>query len=399
MKKQISLILFSSLLVCFHIPAFAEEEYVDISDFYNFASYGIEGEPAEVIETNEFVFVITRDEDVRVKHIIQGGVWAQDTPKLIKTLPGEHSNLEVWDEDKDYLSKGFVGQTFEESEYVILGQKTFERIDVLVEYDLKNFLEFKDGIWKKEISFPQDVQLLFDDEIDLVFINSRPVDLADANGIRCIGCDAVLEFLDKSEREIKKVDRDETKLDEIANTGQEFSLEFYSNDEINNLNYIHEVNYLGFNINNDQLVSIKIPLDMLLTPYYVYLTDKDTTRDFIIDADQIRKTEYSQTETHANLSFRAQNEGVIHIVGSSEMEHQKFLSKLTAREPIPEFTQSEENIQPKEDDSMLNTAKLYEEWDQTSPTPSNNEDNTFIYVIIGIIAVVIIGVIIKLKKN
>ena len=81
MKKQISLILFSSLLVCFHIPAFAEEEYVDISDFYNFASYGIEGEPAEVIETNEFVFVITRDEDVRVKHIIQGGVWAQDTPK------------------------------------------------------------------------------------------------------------------------------------------------------------------------------------------------------------------------------------------------------------------------------------------------------------------------------
>ena len=399
MKKQFSIILFSSLLFCFHIPAFADEEYIDISDFYDFAIRSAPIAPAEVIETNEFVFVITKDADVRVKHVITQGTWAADTPKLVKTLPGEHSSLEVWDEDEDYLRPmGFVGQTFEESEYVIVGQKPSLRYDLLVEYDLKNFLEFKDGMWKKEISLPQDVILLFDDEIDLVFINSRPIDLTTAKGINCFGCNAVVEFFDGAKPEIKKVQIDETKIEELTNAGQEFSLEFFSDGEINNLNYLHELDYLAFNVNRDnQLVSVKIPLNLLLTPYHVYLTEKD--QEILVEGDKIRKTEFSQTETHANVSFRAPTEGVIHIVGSSEMEHQKLLSSLDVREPTKEIPQSpQENMQPKEE-NVSNKAELFEQWEQTNPSSEDIEDYTIIYAIIGIIIAIIVGVIIKLKKN
>ena len=398
MKKQISIILFSSLLFGFHIPAFGDEEYIDISDFFDFAKYGVEANPAEIIETNEFVFVITKDTDVRVKHVINQGTWAMDAPKLIKTLPGEHSNLEVWDEDEDFLPKGFVGQTFEESEYVIAGQKPSLRYDLLVEYDLKNFLEFKDGMWKKEISFSQDVVLLFDDEIDLVFINSRPIDLSKANGINCFGCNAVVEFFDGAKPEIKKVYKPETKIDELTNIGQEFSLEFFSDGEINNLNYLHELDYLAFNVNRDnQLVSVKIPLNLLLTPYHVYLTEKD--QEILVEGDKIRKTEFSQTETHANVSFRAATEGVIHIVGSSEMEHQKLLSSLDVKEPTEEVPQSlQENMQPKEE-NVSNKAELFEQWEQTNPSSEDIGDYTIIYAIIGIIIAIIVGVIIKLKKN
>ena len=398
MKKQISIILFSSLLFGFHIPAFGDEEYIDISDFFDFAKYGVEANPAEIIETNEFVFVITKDTDVRVKHVINQGTWAMDAPKLIKTLPGEHSNLEVWDEDEDFLPKGFVGQTFEESEYVIAGQKPSLRYDLLVEYDLKNFLEFKDGMWKKEISFSQDVVLLFDDEIDLVFINSRPIDLSKANGINCFGCNAVVEFFDGAKPEIKKVYKPETKIDELTNIGQEFSLEFFSDGEINNLNYLHELDYLAFNVNRDnQLVSVKIPLNMLLTPYHVYLTEED--QEILVEGNKIRKTEFSQTETHANVSFRAPTEGVIHIVGSSEMEHQKLLSSLDVKEPTEEVPQSlQENMQPKEE-NVSNKAELFEQWEQTNPSSEDIGDYTIIYAIIGIIIAIIVGVIIKLKKN
>ena len=398
MKKQISIILFSSLLFGFHIPAFGDEEYIDISDFFDFAKYGVEANPAEIIETNEFVFVITKDTDVRVKHVINQGTWAMDAPKLIKTLPGEHSNLEVWDEDEDFLPKGFVGQTFEESEYVIAGQKPSLRYDLLVEYDLKNFLEFKDGMWKKEISFSQDVVLLFDDEIDLVFINSRPIVLSKANGINCFGCNAVVEFFDGAKPEIKKVYKPETKIDELTNIGQEFSLEFFSDGEINNLNYLHELDYLAFNVNRDnQLVSVKIPLNLLLTPYHVYLTEKD--QEILVEGDKIRKTEFSQTETHANVSFRAATEGVIHIVGSSEMEHQKLLSSLDVKEPTEEVPQSlQENMQPKEE-NVSNKAELFEQWEQTNPSSEDIGDYTIIYAIIGIIIAIIVGVIIKLKKN
>lgn len=396
MKKQISIILFSSLLFVFHIPAFGDEEYIDISDFFDFSSYGVqEPNPAEIIETNEFVFVITRNADVHVKHVINQGTWGFETPKLIKTLPGEHSNLRVWDEDQDPLAKGFVGQTFEESEYVIAGQKPSLRWDLLVEYDLKNFLEFKDGMWKKEINFPQDVILFFDDEIDLVFVNSRPIDLSKANGINCFGCNANLEFFAETKPEIKNVYMPETKIDELTNTGQEFSLEFFSDGEINNLNYLHELDYLAFDVNKDnQLVSVKIPLNMLLTPYHVYLTEED--QETLVEGDKIRKTEFSQTETHANVSFRAATEGVIHIVGSSEMEHQKLLSSLDVREQTKDIPQ--ENLQPKEE-NMSNKAELFEQWEQTNPSSEDIEDYTIIYAIIGIIIAIIIGVIIKLKKN
>ena len=133
---------------------------------------------------------------------------------------------------------------------------------------------------------------------------------------------------------------------------------------------------------------------MLLTPYHVYLTEED--QEILVEGDKIRKTEFSQTETHANISFRAPTEGVIHIVGSSEMEHQKLLSSLDVREPTKDIPQ--ENMQPKEE-NMSNKAELFEQWEQTNPSSEDIEDYTIIYAIIGIIIAIIIGVIIKLKKN
>ena len=222
--------------------------------------------------------------------------------------------------------------------------------------------------------------------------------LTTAKGINCFGCNAVVEFFDGAKPEIKKVYKPETKIDELTNIGQEFSLEFFSDGEINNLNYLHELDYLAFNVNRDnQLVSVKIPLNMLLTPYHVYLTEED--QEILVEGNKIRKTEFSQTETHANVSFRAPTEGVIHIVGSSEMEHQKLLSSLDVKEPTEEVPQSlQENMQPKEE-NVSNKAELFEQWEQTNPSSEDIGDYTIIYAIIGIIIAIIVGVIIKLKKN
>ena len=51
-------------------------------------------------------------------------------------------------------------------------------------------------------------------------------------------------------------------------------------------------------------------------------------QETLLEKDQVRKTEYKQTETHANLSFRPMGEGVVHIVGSNQMEHEEFLKKI-----------------------------------------------------------------------
>ena len=122
--------------------------------------------------------------------------------------------------------------------------------------------------------------------------------------------------------------------------------------------------------------------------------------DILVESDQIRKSEYGQTATHANLSFRADIEGVIHIVGSTEMEHEKLLERLEKRIPAPVKETTGEIKQNDEQLDDISKEQLYEEWKDTSPNVKNNEDNTMIFAIIGgVIIAVIIGIAIKLKKN
>ena len=375
-------------------------ERIDISKYLDNNGETFASDFAEVRQTDKIVFEIGKDTTVHVKHIIIGDTWQPNEPKVIKMLPGKHSNLEVTDEDGDYLRPiGFVGETFEESEYIIAGQKAHAGYDLVAEYDLENFLELNDGLWTKHFVFPHDVMIYVDDEVEIIFANSRPVDISDAGGVNCMGCNILIEFFDNPEPITKTVIRTDTRFEEISNTGEEYSIEFLSDGVIGELNFIDELNYLSFDVNQEnQLFLIKIPLDLLLSPYHVFLSEID--QDILVDSDQIRKSEFEQNATHANLSFRANMEGVIHIVGSTEMEHEKLLDKLEKRIPEP-AKETIENVK-QSDEELSDTTKeqLFEDWGDTSSNVNSNEDNTMIFVIIGgAVIAVIVGIVIKLKKN
>ena len=370
-------------------------EQIEISEYYEYEDF--ESGFGEVIQTGKIIFEISKDTTVHVKHMIIGSTWDPNEPKLIKTLPGKHSNLEVTDEDGDYLRPiGFVGDTFEESEYIIAGQKPHSAYDLVAEYDLENFLELSDdGLWSKHFIFPHDIEIFIDDDIEIIFANGRPVDVVGAEGVNCVGCNILIEFFDDSESIMKTVIRTDTKFEEISNTGEEYSVEFLSDGAIGELNFIDELNYLSFNVNQEnQLFLIKIPLDLLLSPYHVFLSEVD--QDILVDSDQIRKSEYGQTETHANLSFRADTEGIIHVVGSTQMEHEKLLAKLQERaSKSTDIEPTNTNVKQAEvetEDALLN--QFYED-----KKNGNGEDNTMIFIIIGIVSAAIVGIIIKIKKN
>ena len=398
MNNRILIIVFSIVLISISPQVFGQlDERIEISKYFEH-EYFVSGF-GEIRQTDEFVFEIGKSANVHVKHIMKSDTWNVNEPKLIKLLPGKHSNLQVVDEDGDYLRPmGFVGETFEESEYAIVGQKPFRAYDAVVEYDLENFLELSEnGLWQKKFQFDQDVKIFVDDEINLVFANGRPVDVSEAGGINCMGCNIEIEFFDEEKPIMKKIIRNETKLEEISNSGEEFILEFISDGTIGDVSYIHELNYFSFNTNKEnQLFLVKIPLDFLLSPYHVFLTETD--QEILVDSDQIRKSEHGQTDTHANLSFKSNKEGVIHVVGATEMEHEKFLAKI--QEKLDKSIKNEkldDQNQNKEELEVESTDSLYENWE--SNNTDDNEDNTIIFIIIGVIAVIIIAIIIKLKKN
>ena len=132
--------------------------------------------------------------------------------------------------------------------------------------------------------------------------------------------------------------------------------------------------------------------------------------------DKIRKTEFSQDETHVNVSFRTFGEGTVSIVGATPEEHQKKLEQIEnikAREvksepieerekgialPIP-GTKAASELATKSgqmSEEEVNKLSFADEL-ETGPV-QNSEDNTIIVAGI-VIAGIIGGVIFKLKKN
>ena len=138
-----------------------------------------------LVEQQKIILEVGKYSDVQVKHVIEAGGWNMDRPRIIEIIPGSHSNLTVVDEDGDRLNFSHDAETFEDSKYIILNQK-LGNYDLIVEYTLDNFMGLKNGLWTKELKFGNDVTVMIEDEIELIFANSRPIDVSDANGINCI---------------------------------------------------------------------------------------------------------------------------------------------------------------------------------------------------------------------
>ena len=177
MEKKVLVIIFSIALISISPQVFAEEDLDALLAEKN----------AVLIEQQQVIFEVGKYSDVQVKHVIETGAWSENRPRVIEVLPGAHSNLTVLDEDGDRLSFAHDAETFEESKYIILNQK-LGNYDLIAEYTLDNSMELKDGLWAKELKFRGDLTVMIEDDIELIFANSRPVDVSDANGINCIGC-------------------------------------------------------------------------------------------------------------------------------------------------------------------------------------------------------------------
>ena len=367
-----------------------------------------------LIEQQKIIFEVGKHSDARVKHVIETGAWNQDRPRLIEILPGTQSNLTVADEDGDKLSFSYDEDTFEESKFIILLQK-LGNYDLIVEYDLDNFMELEDGLWKKDFLFAFDIIVMVEDDIELIFVNSRPIDVSDAKGINCIGCGMTLEYFEERKISTKEVSSNENKFDiEFLSNGEVFDIEF-----IEGGNQIERVTqFLNFNVKDlDQLYILKIPLANFPNPYDVYFTEKDDTS--LDQLDKIRKTEFSQDETHVSLSFRTNSEGTVSIVGATPEEHQKRLDQIDSikeREVKNEYVEDKKGLAlpipgtkaATELASEFNQSNNEEKVDTLSfadelkKGPIENSDNsmTIVGIIVGLIIIGIIsGVIFKLKKN
>ena len=169
--------------------------------------------------------------------------------------------------------------------------------DLFVTYDLKDALFEKNGIWTWDFLYLQSTAFILPDEVDLLFVNERPVFLDDQKGIACHGCQMLLEYSINESRIYENVKWEQ----------EEFLVEITSNSDIENFIFDQPSKSITFNVSEEnRFVSTVIPLELLWGPYSVFLDD-----------EQILFQEYFNNGTHVWVTMVPKTSGEITVIGTT----------------------------------------------------------------------------------
>ena len=254
------------------------------------------GDPAD-----QKLVKITIDEqgEVHVLHEIR------DSKNVVQinTIEGTLSNLKVIDIKGNDVEYGTTG----------LGSTTGITIfssedDIIIEYDLDDVLLVKDGMWTWDFLYLQTTTFILPESLDLVYVNNSPVMLQNAKGITCHGCSAIIEYvLDQP-----------TNTNEVQWEDRKFIVGIRSLTDVSSLNFDQPTKSISFDVEEDnQLITLIIPLELLWSPYEVYLDDQ-----------KILKHEFFSNQTHAWLNIRPETSGTIQIIGTTVVPEFPVLSPL-----------------------------------------------------------------------
>ena len=236
--------------------------------------------------------VISSSDEVHVKHVIA----SSNSLKQVELIKGTITNLAVLDEEG------------KEKQFVTIGDNDGVMIypsqdDTIVEYDLGDVIFLKDNVWTWDFRYLETTSFIIPKEIDLIFVNNRPVYLGEKNGISCHGCQMILEYSINEPKILKNVKFE----------NKEFLIVIRTFAEINQFNFDQTTKSISFDVNGEkQFVTAIIPLELLPTPHNVYMED-----------EKIFFNEYNNNGTHVWLNIRPDNSGNVSIIGTIDINDEK----------------------------------------------------------------------------
>jgi len=263
---------------------------------------------------------ISADGHVHITHDVKQGT----SVRYVEFVKGTTSNVEVHD-----------SRSGEEVEFGIAGYgdvggvQLYALSPVLVEYDLDNALEFVNGMWYWDYLYTYGTAKFFlPDGVDFVYVNDRYADLGDSKGLSCHGCGLKLGYYINAEPLIKNIQWESEK----------FPVEIISQTGLTNFDFIQEDKIISFETENPQLITLKIPLELLWNPYQVYFIenndksslispqnvaecnerqDKITIQGVAKCYDKVFKNEIEVDEENVLLTIHPKKSGTIIILGTS----------------------------------------------------------------------------------
>ena len=232
---------------------------------------------------------INTNGEINVKHIVS----SSNMPSSLPLFTDEISNLIITNELGEKLNSGTANDAKGNLSVMVLPSNQL----TIIEYDLEN-ASLNDNLFSKEISYPERFSVLFDESINLIFVNNNLIFLDDKKGISVNGGgDTKIEFYSNESKIIEKVVWEEN----------EFNVEIISDSNIQSFNFNQPEKSISFQLNDEnKFVTITMSEELLGGPYVTLLND-----------EQIKYSKFIRDGSIVSLNLKPETPGQITIIGTT----------------------------------------------------------------------------------
>ena len=232
---------------------------------------------------------INPDGEINVKHIVS----SSNMPANVPLFLGEISNLIVTNDLGEEINSGTANDAQANLSVMVLPSKQ----NSIITYNLEN-LKINNNLFNTEISYPQKFSVIFEESINLIFVNNNIIFLDDKKGISINGGGNVkIEFYPTESKIIEKATWEEN----------EFDVEIITDSEIQSFNFNQPEKSISFQVNDEnKFVTITMSEELLGGPYVTLLDD-----------EKIKYTKFDRDGGIVSLNLKPETTGQVTIIGTT----------------------------------------------------------------------------------
>jgi len=232
---------------------------------------------------------INPDGEINVKHIVS----SSNMPVTVPLFLGEISNLSIINDLGEEINSGTANDVKGNLSVMVLPSKE----TTTIKYNLEN-MKLDDNLFSSNISYDKKFAVIFDESIELIFVNNNIIFLDNKKGISVNGGgDAKIEFYSNESKIIKEAIWEENKFD----------VEIITDSEIQSFNFNQPEKSISLQVNNEnKFVTITMSEKLLGGPYVILLND-----------EQIKYTKFVRDGDIVSLNIKPETIGQVTIIGTT----------------------------------------------------------------------------------
>jgi hypothetical protein len=232
---------------------------------------------------------INLDGEINVKHIVA----SSNMPASVLLFKGQIKNLIVTNDSGEEINSGTANDVKGNLSVMVLPSKQ----NTIITYNLEN-MELKNNLFSTDISYYKKISVLFDESVELIFVNDSIIFLENKKGIAVSGGGNVeIKFYNDESRITEKVTWEEN----------EFNVEIITDSKIEDFNFNQSEKSLSFQVNDEnKFVTISMSEELLGGPYVTLLDD-----------EKIKHSKFVRDNGLVALNLKPQETGQVTIIGTT----------------------------------------------------------------------------------